>query len=93
MLSQMAICYPFLWLSNIPLYIPLHYTNTHTHIHIYTYTYIYHFFFIHLYGDGQDIDCFHILATVNNAAMNIQVHIYLFKLVLLHYLDKYPEVK
>ena len=36
--------------------------------------YVSHIFFIHLSLDGY-LDCFHILAIVNNAAMNIRVHI------------------
>ena len=67
MLLQMAKFYPFYgWVvfhyiySSIPLY-----------IHIY----IYNIFFIHLSVDGY-LGCFHILATVNNAAMNIGVHVF-----------------
>ena len=37
--------------------------------------YIYNIFFIHLSVDGY-LGRFHILATVNNAAMNIGVHVF-----------------
>ena len=36
--------------------------------------YTYHIFFIHLSVDGH-LDCFHVLAIVNSAVMNIEVHI------------------
>ena len=65
MLLQMALFHSFLWLSNIPLYI---YIYTHTH------TYIYHIFFIHSSVDGH-LGCFHVLAILNIAKINIWVHV------------------
>ena len=59
----MALFYSFLCLSNIPLHT---HTHTHTHTHI--------IFFIHSSVDGHS-GCFHVLAIVNSAAVNIEVHI------------------
>ena len=52
---------------------------------------MYHIFFIHSSVDG-DFSCFHILAIINNAAMNKVVHISL-QLVFLFSSDKYPKVE
>ena len=53
--------------------------------------YLYHNFFIH--SPLIDFFCFHILAIINNATVKLGVHIYLFELVFLFSLDKYPEVE
>ena len=52
---------------------------------------MYHSFFIYSSIDGH-LSCFPILAVVNNAAMNMGCR-YLFKLVFLFSLDKYPKVE
>ena len=42
--------------------------------------YVYHSFLIHLSADGH-LGCFHVLALINSAAMNIGVHVSLSDLV------------
>ena len=46
----------------------------------YSIVYMYHCFLIHLSADGH-LGCFHVLAMINSAAMNIGVHISLSDLV------------
>ena len=80
----MARFHLFLWLSNTPLY-------------IYIYVYIlyvydicrYHIFFIHSSIDGH-LGCFHILAIVNNAVINIEEHIS-FQIVIFVFLGYIPR--
>ena len=50
-----------------------------------------HFFFIHSAIHGH-LGCFHVLANVDNAAVSMGC-IYLFELVILFPLDKYPGVE
>ena len=52
---------------------------------------MYHNFFIHSSVDGH-LGCFHDLAIVNSAAMNIGVHVS-FELWFSFSLDRYPEVE
>ena len=75
----------FLWMSNVHcvcvyivcmciqcvyayIYIQTH-THTHTHTHTYTSSLA-----IHLLIDGH-LDCFHVLAIINTAAVNSRVHV------------------
>ena len=55
---------------------------------IHVYIPCFHVFFIHWWTRIF----FHILSIINNAIMNIEVHIY-FELVFLRSLDEYPELK
>ena len=49
--------------------------------------YIYHGFLIHSSADGH-LGCFHVLAMINSAAMNIEVHVSLSDLVSLVYMPR-----
>ena len=64
MLLQMALFHSFLWLSSIPL----------CDVCVCVCVCVYHIFFIYSSVDGHLV-CFHVLAIVNSAAMNIGVHV------------------
>uniref|UniRef100_A0A8D0VW85 Uncharacterized protein n=1 Tax=Sus scrofa TaxID=9823 RepID=A0A8D0VW85_PIG len=69
-----GIIFSFLCLSSIPLC-------------IYTMEYYIHIFRIQSSVDGH-LGCFHVLAIVNGAAMNIQVHVSFSRKVLSGYMPK-----
>ena len=81
MLLQMLRFRSFLWLNNIPLYICICICIcTHTHT-----------LFIYASIHGH-LGSFHILTIVNNAAVNIEVHLSL-QISVLYSLGKYPIVQ
>ena len=53
----------------------------------YSIVYMYHIFFIHSSLNGH-LRCFHVLAIVNGAAMNIWVHVFFSRKVLFGYMPK-----
>ena len=56
----------------------------------YSIVYMYHIFFIHSSVDGH-LGCFHVLAIVNSAAINIRVHISFQIMVLSGYIPRGGE--
>ena len=73
MLLQMAIFHYFLWLSNIPFCVCVCVcVCVCIYIYIHTHYILFSYLSIHLL---MDTSCFHVLAIVNNAAINISVHI------------------
>ena len=76
----MELLNSFLWPSNIPLYV-----CKCVCVCVCVYTYIYHIFFIHSSIDGYK-GCSHVLATVNSAAMSVELHVSFWIIVLSRYM-------
>ena len=49
----------------------------------YTYIYTHHIFFMHS-SVNRHLGCFHVLAIVNSAAMNTEVHVFNYGCLLIH---------
>ena len=79
MLLQMALFHSFLWLSSISLCVCVCVC-----VHVYC------IFFIHS-SVYRHLGCFRILAVVDNAALNIGVHV-CFQISAFFSSEKYPEV-
>ena len=55
-------------------------------VYIYLYIYI-HIFFVDSFDNGY-LGCFHVLAIVNNAAMNIGVHVFFWAIFFSGYMPR-----
>ena len=88
LLSQMARFLSFY------VWITLHYMSVHIHMCMRAHTHTHHIFSKHSFISVH-INCFHIMAIVNNAAVSIAalLTIHPFEPVSLFISDKYPEVK
>ena len=64
-----SLFHSLLWLSIIPISLYVYIC-----VCVYLSIYIYHIFFIHSSVDGY-LGCFHVLAIVNSATTNIEVHV------------------
>ena len=75
MLLQMAVFHSLLCLSNIPLCVCVYVCMyIHVCVYIYVFVHIHHIFLSQLSVHGY-FSCFHVLAVVNSAAVNIGVHV------------------
>ena len=86
--SSMCQSFPsFLSLNNTPLHVHTHththtcththtHTHTHMHTHAHTHTHTHTLPFVYIHSSlGGHLNCFHLLAIVNYAAVNLNIQI------------------
>ena len=92
--KQHNVIFVFLWLTSPSMTISrsIHITANGIILFfymakLYSTVYMYHTFFIHSSVDGH-LGCFHVLNTVNTAAMNIGVHVSFWIMVFFRYMPR-----
>ena len=87
MLLQMSLFYSFLWLSNIPVCVCVCVCVQTNHVYVYTHTHTYntHITFLKPIVFNGHLGCFHVLAIVNSASMNIGMHVFFWIILEFHF--------